>query len=132
MPCSAPGLHATLAFLALFSSCVLAQTSPAPELGTGLEGVILMGPVHGGPIREGAPDSKPVAHVAFVVTTQNSVVSSFTTDEQGRFRISLPAGHYTISRKDWRSKFGRYGPFQVDIAEGRITKVQWNCDTGMR
>jgi len=44
----------------------------------------------------------------------------------------LAPGHYTISRKDWESRVGSYGPFEVDVTARQIKKVQWNCDTGIR
>ncbi len=123
-----------VALLALFSRFVLAETpaTPKTEPGTGLEGVISVGPIHGGPSRRGEPDSKPLANTEFVVLKKNSTVASFKTDNQGRFRISLPSGHYTISRKDYKAKIGGYGPFEVDVATGQIKTVQWSCDSGMR
>jgi hypothetical protein len=123
-----------VALLALFSRFGLAETpvTPKAEPGTGLEGVISVGPIHGGPSRLGEPDSKPLANAEFVVLKENSTVASFKTDDQGRFRISLPSGHYTISRKDWKEKIGGYGPFEVDVAAGQIKTVQWSCDSGMR
>jgi hypothetical protein len=120
--------------LALFSRFVWAETpsTPKPEPETRLEGVISVGPIHGGPTRQGVPDSKPLANIEFLVGKENSTVTSFKTDDQGRFQISLPPGHYTISRKDWKASVGSYGPFEVDVAAGQIKTVQWNCDTGMR
>ena len=94
--------------------------------------MISVSAVHGGPSRAGVPDSRPLANTAFVVKKGNNTITSFTTDDQGCFRISLAAGHYTISRKDWEGRVGSYGPFEVDVAAGQIKKVQWNCDTGMR
>lgn len=121
-------------FLALFSRAVLAETpsTPKAEPGTGLEGVIMVGPIQGGPTRQGVPDSRPLPNTEFVVVKENSTVASFKTDDEGRFQISLPPGHYTISRKDWKASIGAYGPFEVEIAAGQIKKVQWNCDTGIR
>jgi hypothetical protein len=120
--------------LALFSRFVWAATeaTPKPEPETALEGVISVGPIQGGPTRQGVPDSRPLANTEFLVVKENSTVASFKTDDQGRFRISLPSGHYTISRKDWQASVGSYGPFQVDVAAGQVKRVQWNCDTGMR
>src|SRR5712692_3389026 len=116
--------------LALFSCLASAETQPEP--GTGLEGVISISPIHGGPTRVGIPNSGPLANTAFVVKQGDRTVTTFTTDDQGRFRVSLPPGHYIISRKDGGGRIGRYGPFEVDVAAGQIKKVQWNCDTGMR
>ena len=120
--------------LALFSRLILAETPSPPKAqpGTGLEGVILVGPIQGGPTKQGVPDSRPLTNTEFVVTKEKSTVASFKTDDQGRFRISLPRGHYTVSRKDWKASIGSYGPFEVDVAEGQIKTVQWNCDTGIR
>lgn len=88
--------------------------------------------ISGGPVVQGVPDSKPLAHTTFVVKKEGVAVATFTTDEQGRFRISLPSGHYSVSKKDWKSRVGFYGPFEVDIPAGQIRKVQWKCDTGMQ
>ena len=119
--------------LALFSCPTLrAEPLPKPEPGTALEGVISVGPTRGGPSRIGVPDAAPLANTGFVVKNGSDVVTSFTTDDQGRFRISLPAGHYTVSIKERKGKIGRYGPFEIDVAAGQVTKVQWNCDSGMR
>lgn len=123
-------LSTILALLAVFPCCVLRATDPEP--GTGLEGVISVSPIRGGPSRVGVSDSAPLANTAFVVTKGSDVVTSFTTDDQGRFRISLPAGHYTVSIKERKGKIGRYGPFEVDVVAGETKKVEWTCDTGMR
>ena len=116
--------------LALFCCVARAETSPTP--GTGLEGSISLHSISGGPVRQGVPDSRPLADTAFVVQKENQTVATFTTDAQGRFRISLPPGHYRLSKKDWKSRVGYFGPFEVDVAAGQMKKVQWNCDTGMQ
>jgi hypothetical protein len=116
-------------------SCVVLAQSPSPQKRdpeTGVEGVILVGPIHGGPSRQGVPDSRPLASTEFLVAKENSTVTSFHTDDQGRFQVSLLPGHYTISRKDWAAKLGSYGPFEVDVVAGQMKRVQWNCDTGIR
>lgn len=127
-------LAITLVLLAMFSCLVFAETqsAPEPESMTGVEGVISIGPTHGGPARIGVPDSRPLANADFVVNQEDRTVTSFKTDDQGRFRISLAPGHYTVSMKDRKGGIGSYGPFQIDVVAGQITKVQWQCDTGMR
>lgn len=108
------------------------QPSPAPGPGTGIEGLITVGPTHGGPARIGVPDSKPLANVTFVVENEKGATMSFATDDQGRFRILLAPGHYEVLRKDAQPKVGRYGPFEVDVVMGQMTKVEWYCDSGRR
>ena len=129
-----PFIPTLVAFVALFAPVGLAEppSTPKSQPEAGIEGVISAGPIHGGPTRQGVPDSKPLANTEFLVEKEKSVVASFKTDDQGRFRVSLPAGHYRISRKDWNAKIGSYGPFEVDVAAGKMKVVQWNCETGLR
>jgi hypothetical protein len=100
---------------------------------TGIEGVITFGPTQGGPIRADTPSSKPLANATFVVENEKGAeVASFTTDDQGRFRVPLTPGHYTVSKEGKKHGIGHYGPFDVDVVAGRMTNVQWECDTGIR
>jgi len=125
-----PRFLIVLVFLVMFSGFGSAERQP--QAGTGIEGEITVGPVQGGPSRPGLSDSKAFANATFVVESKKGLVTSFTTDDRGRFRISLAAGHYTVSMKDKKGGIGYYGPFEVDVVAGNITKVQWHCDTGMR
>jgi hypothetical protein len=122
------------AILIMACSSSFAQTQPtsAPDSGTGIEGVITLGPTHGGPIRPGIPSSKPFANAEFAVTSEKGQVASFTTDDQGKFRVSLAPGHYTVSLKNRKGGIGHYGPVEVDVVAGKMTTVEWECDTGMR
>jgi hypothetical protein len=121
-----------LVLLAAGWGVAAAQPSASPAAGSSLEGVIRIAPAHPGPSREGVADTAPLANIAFIVQKADATVGSFTTDEKGGFRISLPPGHYSISRKDPASRIGHFGPFEVDLVDGQITKVNWTCDTGMR
>lgn len=111
---------------------VLAAQTPAAEVQSGIEGAITLSPAHGGPSRVGVPDTKPLANAEFVVENESGKVAEFTTDEAGRFRIFLSPGHYTVSFKNKKHAIGQFGPFDVQIAAGQTTKVEWNCDSGMR
>jgi hypothetical protein len=114
----------------VMAACVSAGQTPS-EAGTGIEGVITLNPARPGPVRADAPVS-PLANTAFVVESQKGEITSFTTDDQGRFRMSLAPGHYKVSLKGRTSSIGRFGPFEADVVAGQITKVQWECDSGMR
>lgn len=105
----------------------LAQSS-AP---TGLEGVILISPVMGGPIRPGGADAKPLAQTEFAVKQGDKVVATFTTDAQGHFKLSLGPGHYAVVKKK-PGAIGSYGPFEVEVAAGKMKTVEWKCDSGVR
>ena len=99
---------------------------------TGLEGVISISPVTGGPSRIGIANSRPLPDTEFEVARDGTTVGSFKTDEHGHFENSLPPGHYTVSKKGGQPRIGNFGPFQVDIVPGQITRVEWICDSGMR
>ena len=117
----------------ILSCCLLlAATIPASEPQTGIEGVITVGPAQGGPARIGVPDSTALANMTFIAQKQNGTATFFTTDDRGRFRVALEPGHYTVSLKEKKGGIGRYGPFEVDVVDGQMTKVEWRCDTGMR
>lgn len=122
----------TLLTLFFCLTLVATQSGAQPETGTGLEGEIRIGPVHGGPTRIGVDDSRPLAKTAFVVKKDEGIIASFETDDQGRFRVSLPPGKYTVSKSGGKGKVGMYGPFEAEIVAGQMKKVQWECDSGLR
>ena len=112
---------------------VCASTGQTPSAGeSGIEGVITISPANPGPTRIDAAASMPLANATFAVEKNNGEVTSFITDEQGRFRVSLPPGHYKISLKGRKSSIGHFGPFEADVAPGKMTNVQWECDSGIR
>jgi hypothetical protein len=115
----------------VIAACASAGQTPAGEE-SGIEGVITVSPARPGPIRVDESGSVPLANATFVVENKNGEVTSFTTDEQGRFRTVLPPGHYKASLKGRKSSIGHFGPFEVDVAPGKMTKVQWQCDSGIR
>ena len=112
---------------------VCASTGQTPSPGeSGIEGVITISPVQPGPTRDDAASSMPLANATFAVEKNNGEVSSFITDDRGRFRVSLPPGHYKISLKGRKTTIGRFGPFEADVAPGKMASVQWECDSGIR
>jgi hypothetical protein len=119
--------------LGLILMAVCASVGQIPSgTETGIEGVITISPTQPGPIRADAPASLPLPNTAFVVENEKGEVASFTTDDQGHFRTSVPPGHYKVSIKGRKSTIGRFGPFEVDVVSGKMTTVQWQCDSGIR
>jgi len=118
--------------LLIMPACFSSGQTPSGS-GTGIEGVITFGPTQGGPIRADTPSSKPLANATFVVENEKGAeVASFTTDDQGRFRVPVTPGHYTVSKEGKKRGVGHYGPFDVDVLAGQMTRVEWECDTGIR
>jgi hypothetical protein len=129
LPMQLRRLSIALAVLIMCAGFLPGQTQSGSE--TGIEGVITIEPSRPGPVRADAPTS-PLANTAFMVESQKGEITSFTTDDQGHFRTSLAPGHYKVSLKGRTSSIGRYGPFEVDVVAGKMTKVQWQCDSGLR
>ena len=101
--------------------------------GSGIEGIVMVSPIWPGPIKKGSekPNVAPVASAVFSVANEKGTVTSFTTDSEGRFRLSLSPGHYVVSLAEYR--FARpCGPFEIDVESGKMTKVEWRCDSGMQ
>jgi hypothetical protein len=123
----------TLLFASPLCQLVSAETPPPPAsgAGTGIEGIVSISPIHGGPSRQGVPDSAPLANTSFLVENTAGAVVTFETDDHGRFRVSLPPGHYTVRLKDLKVKHG-CGPFAVDVSTDGFKKLQWDCDSGLR
>ena len=124
-PAVAPLLFALLPLLAMAAT---PTPIPAPS---GIEGVILVSPSHPGPIRKDQPDAAPAPNITFVVMRDNARITSLTTDSEGRFRLSLPPGHYTVLRDDPGAKIGNWR-FEADVKPGEVTTVRWTADSGMR
>jgi hypothetical protein len=118
---------AALAGILLLAGMVCAE----PFHDSGIEGVISVSPSKPGPIRKGEESVAPVGNMEFVVKNGDMRITSFTTDSEGRFRVSLPPGHYTVLREDSGSRAGHWR-FEIDVAAGEFKKVSWTGDSGMR
>jgi hypothetical protein len=121
-------------FLALLlMNVTLSSGESEASRGTGIEGVVLVSPIRPGPIKKGSdvPDVAPLPGAVFSVANEKGAVTSFTTDGEGRFRLSLSPGHYVVSQAE--NLFPRpCGPFDIDVEPGKMTNVEWRCDSGMR
>ncbi|MFN2622311.1 MAG: hypothetical protein ABR611_05645 [Chthoniobacterales bacterium] len=118
-------------FFALIPFMTLAATPTASPLSSGIEGVILISPSHPGPVRKDQPDAAPAANVTFAVMREDARITSLTTDSEGRFRVSLPPGHYTVLRDDPGARIGHWR-FEADVKPGEVTTIRWTADSGMR
>ena len=132
MSCMCQSLYRLITVLVFsqFGFMAIAETSPS-SITNGIEGVIFVSPSRPGPQRIDVPSRAPAPNVTFVVKKENATVASFTTDREGHFQVALPPGHYAVSRDNPGARVGRWN-FEADVAAGRVTKVQWTGDSGMR
>ncbi len=98
---------------------------------SGIEGTISVSPSRPGPQRIGETGRAPAGQVAFVVHKGEEQVAAFTTDAEGHFHVALPPGHYSVGRNDAGAAIGRWH-FDTDVVTGKVTKVDWTADSGMR
>ena len=116
--------------IAVFSMTAVAETPPSGT--SGLEGVVLVSPSRPGPIRkDDGPSVAPVRNAQFAVKAGDATVKTFTTNNEGRFQVALPPGHYVIVREGAPPRIGRWR-FEADVVAGQMTKLNWTADSGMR
>src|SRR5215211_5485601 len=123
---------AILLTVSLVCACI-AGGQPSKAAVTGIKGVILVSPIRPGPVTKGSefPNTAPIPNAKFSVSSDERTVTTFTTDADGRFQVLVKPGRYSVLLAE--NRFPRAcGPFEVSVEEGRMTDVQWRCDSGMR
>jgi Prealbumin-like fold domain len=102
-------------------------------MSTGIKGVIMVSPTRPGPARKdaGFRNATPLPSAKFAVNKDQQTVTTFTTDADGRFNVALKPGHYVVILAE--DRFPKpCGPFEINVEEGKMTDVEWRCDSGMR
>ena len=113
--------------------CASVARSDSKAGNTGITGVVLVTPIRPGPIRAGSetPTAAPLPNATFTVTSDSGAVTRFTTDTMGRFKILLEPGHYVVVLAE--NRFPKpCGPFKINVESGKMTDVEWRCDSGMQ
>ncbi|MEK6302152.1 MAG: carboxypeptidase-like regulatory domain-containing protein [Acidobacteriota bacterium] len=106
-----------------------------PQGESGVEGQAVISPAHPGPTRQGDSSSAPYQTTLVVLSTGDGrEMARVQTGSDGRFRISLPPGEYTIGLPpdQQRRKFPRGEEQTVKVLPGKFTNVTINFDSGMR
>jgi hypothetical protein len=119
--------------LLLLIVCASVSRSESKTGNTGVTGVIMVTPIRPGPVRAGSesPSAAPLANATFTVTGDGGAVIRFTTDVMGRFKVLLEPGHYVVLLGE--NRFPKpCGPFEINVEAGKMTDVEWRCDSGMR
>jgi hypothetical protein len=115
---------------ALAALALALPASASPEV-SGIAGVVLRGPIT--PVcRAELPCSGPAAHVLVKVLRADRFVSSVWTDPQGRFRVVVAPGMYTVTVKSPRGPAVRTYSQRVKVLLDRFTRVRFTLDTGIR
>jgi hypothetical protein len=94
---------------------------------SGLYGVVTRGPTK--PVCQvDMPCSAPYSR-ATLVFTRSGAMRKVTTDGQGKYRVALPAGLWSLRVQS--SQFG-WAPRTVTVPRGRYARVNVDVDTGIR
>ena len=119
----------TLCFLIVCASVARSESKTGK---TGITGVVMVTPTRPGPVRAGSESTAaPLPDATFTVTSDSGSVTRFTTDTMGRFKVLLKPGHYVVLLAE--NRFPKpCGPFEISVKPGKMTDVEWRCDSGMR
>jgi hypothetical protein len=114
--------------LLFLASCASFNTPPTDS---GIEGQVFVGPMCP-VVREGeaCPD-QPYQAFLTVTSPKGERIVQIQTDEQGRFRIPLPAGEYVLHPES-PNAFPFADEQKIVVEEGKFTQVVVNYDSGIR
>ncbi|MGH7573135.1 MAG: hypothetical protein ACREMK_15035 [Gemmatimonadota bacterium] len=110
--------------------CTDGTTAPPP--GTGLEILVLKGPIE--PVeREGVENTAPVAEAVLVIRSFGGRrVAELTTNADGRTRAPLAPGRYTVVVERCPGALFLPEPATATVDIGVFAGVRLECDTGIR
>ena len=120
----------SLLFPIVYASVVRSESKTR---NTGITGVVMVTPIRPGPIKAGSqsPAAAPLPSAKFSVSSNKQKVTTFETDAAGRFEVLLKPGRYVVLLAE--NRFPKpCGPFEVTVEVGKMTNVEWRCDSGMR
>jgi len=120
-------LAVSLAALLLLAGCARSSASGAGD--TGIRGVVLSGPSC--PVEQaGSPcPDRPLA-TELEVVRGSSVVATVRSGDDGRFRVALEPGVYTIRAAS--GGFPSLRPVQVRVPSAAYANITLTFDSGIR
>ena len=96
-----------------------------------LEGVVRRGPITPVCVAE-QPCDEPAKNVTLLFSRDDQVVGRVVTDQKGRYTLRLPAGVYSVRRPAAASIDRKLEPNHVRVRAGRLIRVDFSIDTGIR
>lgn len=112
---------------------ILPSREPPVPGASGIEGQVSIGPACPGPVTVDSPcPDRPYQATLTILTTRNERVGQVTTDEVGRFTLSLAPGAYVIRPE--RPKEGiAYAPeMAITVVPDEYLSIKIVYDSGMR
>lgn len=124
-------MHSKLSMIVLFLVFALSACEKS-DLSTGLEGAVFKGPIN--PVEiEGQVNDAPFAAVFHVYNLKDSFIKSFSSDENGNFKVLLEPGDYNIRPNDEAPIIHPEQQVKtVHVDPGSMTEEDLYFDTGIR
>jgi hypothetical protein len=110
---------------------LIAGAAHAAPSQSGLRGVVTRGPIAPICVAE-APCSEPAKNVTLVFSRSDHVAGRVVTDGQGRYRLRLPPGLYSVRRAASAGLDNKLDPNRVRVSARRFVHVDFSIDTGIR
>jgi hypothetical protein len=108
------------------------STSAAGNETSGIEGQVLLGPACPGPVSVDKPcPDKPYQATILVKDQNGKTITQFQCDPNGKFRVSLSPGTYTLHPES-SGAYPRAADQTVAVKPGQFTQVQITYDSGIR
>jgi hypothetical protein len=119
------------AVVSVVALALAAGAHATPRRGT-VSGVVKRGPV--APVcAVEQPCDEPAANVTLLFIRNGNVIVRTLTNVQGRYRVRLPAGAYSVRRAVVHATVDRkLEPNHARVFAGRLTRLDFSIDTGIR
>jgi hypothetical protein len=116
----------------ILSACNPAMDDGYPFLNSGLEGLVTVGPQC--PVVRVGESCPDLPYAAMLELWQAGVlVARFSSDAQGKFRVVVKPGSYSLEPKSPPGKLlPTAGPQTVTVLEGQFSSVAVVYDSGIR
>jgi hypothetical protein len=132
---SAPGGHHAAVrrhtlFHAALAACVLLASAAAASPPSGLHGVVRKGPT--APVCRAGQSCDAPARVTLVFSRSGRAAVTARSDEQGRYRVLLAPGYYSVTTRERIGIGHAVRPHDVHVRAGHVDRLDFSIDTGIR
>jgi hypothetical protein len=114
------------------SACADASSVGSGTHTAGIRGKVLLGPMCP-VVQAGSPcPDRPIEADITVTSLDGRIVATGHSSADGRYRISLPPGSYTVTAERPDGLFGAGKPITVDVTAGTYVQLNLLVDSGIR
>jgi hypothetical protein len=108
-----------------------ATGASSATVSSGLRGIVTRGPITPVCVAE-QPCTEPARNITLLFSRQGRLVARAVTNDEGRYRVRLAAGLYSVRRPGAVTIGRRLEPDHARVRAGRFSRVDFSIDTGIR